>query len=481
MPASDDILLAVSEHFMIYVRGGGNIMFLDKAGNLLQSKNGESVSLSANDFFEGFIRNKNLSGTINQHNINRHLGIRTDVGVPEFCDPTLPPKKPCINTFYDARVHYDRGTKRFFILAHSHNGDPSVQKTIYDINSKEMVSSDYLTRRYIAFAVSKTEDPRDGFYQYMTTDSIYADWPRFTVSGGVLIATLYWGGTTKDGVKPTVRLFSVSDMINRHPILGSHKIYANEIKRRNIVDVTHYLSPTDAPIAYILRRVGSTIDIYSFDTRNDLNNFPKLAKTQVILDESKGAMGNVVTSAIYRNGKIYLTALKEIAKRVENVKPAKYRVRVISIPLVYNMNIAWFQASKNPSDGFYDEVIYPSNDNLGHWTPAVAVNKDGYMALVYGRSGIEKNPAFAPDAGYAHGESQHGNFSSFTFRVLHRGEDNISPLNFKSRKSVNVVVDPWDDQTMWMVQSYSKSGGGYKVAIGKISPPFIERGELRRR
>jgi hypothetical protein len=84
-----DPMLAVGHKFVI-VSQDHRLAFYEKKGNsveILRHPSGDPLKMTTTEFFAGFISNKNAAGNVNPHNINRHLGVRTDVNVPVECDP----------------------------------------------------------------------------------------------------------------------------------------------------------------------------------------------------------------------------------------------------------------------------------------------------------------------------------------------------------------------------------------------------------
>jgi hypothetical protein len=166
-----DPMIATGHQFVI-VTQDHRIAFLDREGNALLSKSGESTNLPATNFFEGFIQEKNLDGSPNDDNINLYSPHQ-------------------ISEFYDTRCTYDAASKRFAILSAARK--PGTTDT-----------------RFYAFAVSRTEDPRDGFEQYMTTESNYRDFPRLTVHGNRLLVAHNAAGQAAEGETPVLSAFDYS-------------------------------------------------------------------------------------------------------------------------------------------------------------------------------------------------------------------------------------------------------------------------------
>ena len=151
------------------------IEFFDKSGHRLSSKAGEPTCLSAYKFFSGFLAPKNPNGTANRNNINRHLRSPLTYDSAKSCDPNTGAQTPCINEFYDTRVAYDPTIHRFIILS-------AVRHPIFQDGINDLI-----VRRFFAFAISRSEDPRDGFDTYISTENNYSDWPRIATAPGQLV------------------------------------------------------------------------------------------------------------------------------------------------------------------------------------------------------------------------------------------------------------------------------------------------------
>ena len=171
-----DPMLAVGHQFIVATQDHA-IVFLDRDGNVLPSKAGEPPTpFSATAFFHRFIEELNPDGSANLNNINRYS-----------------PRQ--INEFYDTRVDYDPVSKRFAILSAAREGGTP-------------------DTRFYAFAVSKTEDPRDGFHQYMTTETNYRDFPRLTMNGDFLLVAhnASNGRADTDGDRPVLSAYHLPSL-----------------------------------------------------------------------------------------------------------------------------------------------------------------------------------------------------------------------------------------------------------------------------
>src|SRR5262249_746758 len=168
-----DPMLAVGHKFVI-VTQDHQIAFLGRDGVALPSKAGEATNLSATSFFNAFLPEKNPDGPPTPENLS-----------------AISPEQ--INEFYDTRVCYDSPSKRFAILSAARKGGTT-------------------DTRYYAVAVSKTEDPRDGFEQYMTTESNYRDFPRLTMHGNRLLVAHNAAVGGGEGEKPVLSAFALPSL-----------------------------------------------------------------------------------------------------------------------------------------------------------------------------------------------------------------------------------------------------------------------------
>ena len=496
-----DAMVAVGFNHVI-VSNAANIAFFDKkTGDQLQSKNGEPTKLSTTEFFWTFVTGTRADGSRNEHSINRHLALPTDPPSTyppnHTCDPDAsgPALNPCINAFFDTRVHFHPtgpSTGRFFIVAETRGDknitssgapcDPDVDPDCHNIN----MQANQLNRRYFAFAVSRTEDPRDGFYQWMTTEPHLFDWPILTVHGGVLAISAKVGSDRSNlspfGMKPSVYLFALEDLLDGGRYPRSHKLFIREAVDAHLVPLTHY-GDTANRMFFVQTRTWnpppewqaspaawppgplSKVDVYSFHYPSDWKRFPSIEQTSAPL---RFLLSNPIQGATFRDGKIYLTDVttgKDTSRSI---------IRIVRLPLT---NLATKpQASSSVSDGYLEERFGTSNPNdppgqiTDYEWPSITANKDGHIVIVYRR----KNPVF-PEARYSillAGEQE-----ARPSILLRKGDCNVGggKLDFQT-----AVVDPADDQTVWMAAFFAADDDqdcattndprGDRIVIGKVKP-----------
>lgn len=181
-----------------------------------------------------------------------------------------------------------------------------------------------LVRRYAAFAVSKTEDPRDGFHQYMITENNTRDWPWMAVNGDAFVVS-HKGDGSKTG--PVATVFSVRALAKgeRHP--PYFRYYS-----KNVNDINSVMPPQHqqnaAGLTFLLgNNKGLRLDIFAFPQVNDPWTAPSLLKTFVNFSTEKPS----VMGAVYRQSKMYLVDPYKVEG--EEGEPERYSVRVVRVPV----------------------------------------------------------------------------------------------------------------------------------------------------
>jgi hypothetical protein len=162
-----DASIAVGEKFVLACNNGRTAVH-DRAGNHLGT-------IGHGSLFSSLISpTVGSPPTVNEHSVNRHLPFQHN------CDATAKGSSDdstnqCITDFFDTRCAYDMKTKRFVTM--------SMMRWHLSGRYKDRL------QRLIAIGVSKTDDPRDGFFTYATTDNKYDDNPLLAATGGMAIIT----------------------------------------------------------------------------------------------------------------------------------------------------------------------------------------------------------------------------------------------------------------------------------------------------
>jgi len=187
--AGPELLIAASEHFVVTC-DTGKCKYYDKAGNGL----GGALLL----------RDRSTPGILDplKGDLYKHLQVQY------MCDPVNPdPDDACpMGAVYDTKLFYASTISRFIIVA-------SIKATGGDNRM-----------RHTLFAVSKTEDPRGGYYLYAIGDSLIRDNLQAAAGGGMLI--IAHGGSSESGLRPNAFLLDLRDLAANTGEIQSSKLSA---------------------------------------------------------------------------------------------------------------------------------------------------------------------------------------------------------------------------------------------------------------
>ncbi|MFT3770876.1 MAG: hypothetical protein QM820_36110 [Minicystis sp.] len=178
-----DPQVAVGDRYLIVFTAHHYKMFDKATGRPLADEGEIAPSGDFGTLFSPLWSPRDEKGAANAQNINTRLAFAADDPLP--CDPEEPTKsKACVNEFYDSRIMWDARRKRFWIESAARNQlgfcNPPSKPCDKPWHTRTQA------RRYIAIAVSKTEDPRQGFHRYILVNQ-YTDWPKIAVNDHYLI------------------------------------------------------------------------------------------------------------------------------------------------------------------------------------------------------------------------------------------------------------------------------------------------------
>jgi hypothetical protein len=466
-----DAMVAVGHQYVVMTQDHW-IAFFDRAGSLLPSKAGEKTKVSSTEFFGYFLKPFNADGSVNKNCINRHLQFPADAVAT--CDLTKPPALPCVDEFYDTRCTYDPKSRRFFICCAGRNQIwPGKPGGAYDV----------LGRRYFAYAVSKTEDPRDGFRIWFWNDNKkVADWPRIAVNGDNFVVAHQF----EEEGKPLAYVFSVPAMLQAqsnppHWTYGLADVGGGDPKR-TLVPVTHH--GDTGGLTYIVRP-GATFEIYAFaGSPAGGAGRPALMATSVSLGLAPSMLRG---GAVYRDGKIYFACMRKVTDRVTDQGGPRMSVRLVRIP-VKKTSASSIQASTDPAAGFLDHTFGRNapeddpDDLVSYEMPALAVGKNGVMVVAYGRVGVTTKVPLFPEARYsvyypnekAQRRSRVLKAGNFVPTFVHPDESKPTDTHYFDAPGIDYgtsVVDPVDDSSAWMAHEFAnKARGGFKTVVGVVKP-----------
>ncbi|MGH8094010.1 MAG: hypothetical protein ACREIF_11140 [Chthoniobacterales bacterium] len=499
-----DPQLAVGSNFIIGV-DASKIAFYDKTGQLLpmqkQKKNPGSTPSptpeSTNQFFAVFLqphlngdKAKNLRDVnwnlANTHNTTKELG----------CDPENPNKLGgCIVQAYDTRVLYDGLRGRFWIEDNLRNEVQTDNGNCHPDQEACVRPDSPWKQRFQAVAVSKTSDPRDGFFSVVFHLNHPGDWPRIAVhrryfilgSNGSTTVHLFDADAIangKRGIKDlllaTLTGSDLGDPAFVYPVVQHDKRDGSSPFEDPFFPGTG--DTTDVP-TFLLTTNGSRVTIFAFEDFQ-----PSPAQTKPRLMSASIDLGHdaphLFSPAVYRDGKIYMAGKHCVWGDGRDCRAA---VSIVVIPVFRDGKT--IGASKSIKKGFSDFLLGGDYGPDGSYEiPAIEVNKDNDMAVVYDRAEPGGGVPFfsgAPASYYSiflHDETGHRS------GVLHKADCTpiINPLtegcwlpspDLAHLDVAGIAVDPSDDTKFWMSHGYGSSGtdnpepgrvGTYKMVIGSV-------------
>jgi hypothetical protein len=438
-------ILVISDHWISYY---------GRDGKPLATKNGEATSMSADDFFKIFWQPTLPDGTSNPNNINKFLDFPSKA---LKVDTTKEPfgQTGAIEEWYDSRCAYDPVHKRFFFLSAERN-----HLWFNDPTTNPSGKYDGFVRRFFAFAVSKTEDPRDGWYYWSTTSSNYADWPRMAVSNGMLTVA----HNSPEAGKPFAYVFDESDLLAGHSNPGHFAYYAASFPgAAKVLPVSVYGSSGGwSYFVGVTKPTWNPVEVFGLTK-------PSSFSLAAPLKEGTAHLGTPLDFQIenpkLRNGKLYF------ASNLQAV-PDRLHVRVVRMPIkASNAGITLGTSGSGFMDYFFGKngPGDAPGDLVSYVRPAIAINKDDNGAIVYGRFGVTTAKPLFPEARYS---LLYGTKSKTEPSVLIRKGEFKPSMSMTDRLDlVNATIDPKDDKTLWLCHAYAKqSTGDYEIVVTSVKP-----------
>jgi hypothetical protein len=438
-------LLVITDHWISYY---------GRDGKPLPSKSGESTAMSATDFFKIFWEPTLPDNSPNPNNINKYLNFPSDA---LKVDTTKAPfgQKGAIEEWYDSRCAYDPAHKRFFFLSAARN-----HLWFNDTATNPNGKYDDFVRRLFAFAVSKTDDPRDGWYYWMTTSTNYADWPRMAVSNGTMMVA----HNSPQSGKPFAYVFDESDLVAGHSNPGYFTYYAADFPQAaKVLPVSNY-GPSDGMnyFAGVTKPHWNPVLVFGYAK-------PSSFKAAAPLKSGSASLGTPLDFQIdnpkLRNGKLYFASNLQVVSDRMHVRIVRIPIKVASKSITLTTSgggyLDHFFGKNGPGDAPTDLVTYVK--------PAVAINKHDNCAIVYGRVGVTTKKPLYPEARFSLLYAK--DTAPRPSVLIHEGDFNPGVGMYDRLDLVNATIDPKDDTTLWLCHAHAdKSVNGYTMVVTSVKP-----------
>lgn len=429
-------------------------LFDRATGQPLPDREGDEIP-SAGDFnglFSPLWAPRDRKGQPNAANVNTRL--RFAQGDPLACNPEDPMKhRACVREFYDSRVLYDPVRKRFWVESAARNHLWFCKKSDKEPCNKEEHTQTQ-ARRYIAVAVSRTEDPRQGFHRYILVDE-YADWPKMALHDRYLV--LGHRATTN------VYVFDADKLAAGNPDGGPvrvAKLNASSFPGVKWLVPVDHKSPA-GPMTYLLGTSG-TEKVVPFAL---MNPDPNRAAPPVVIKGPSVSIGEEISipdnNAVWNNGMLHVAWDPCKARS----GACQYReVHMLRLPLQPQPGKPDIWAGDDPARGFLRLAIggrEPDDgpdDVLDYEKPVLDVNRRGDVVIAYARKGYQTRAEVLPEVRYS---------------ILYAGESKARPgvlvrkgtwpglpdIDDNVHAGIDLAgaqTDPVDGITVWFSHAYAE-------------------------
>jgi hypothetical protein len=388
-----------------------------------------------------------------------------------------------ITRYNDLRTLFDPYRRRFWVLANG--GNPQTYST-----------DPAKTRPVLAFGVSKTENPMDGWYLYWTyavahwglKDGVYqpgdsSDYPRIGIDPfAIHITNKVANAVTKDSRYHKVTFFPAAPLA-----AGTFKNGWQFWDLKNpdgsmagpIQPVVHHGS-TDRAF-YVSRYKSDKVLVWTLT--NPLTSSQKMSRTQVSVKSftspvnapQKGSTKLIKTtnlktgpvSAAYRSPFLYVV--------FNDAHDWFGDGQVLSSIRLLRMSVSGLPDSSVSESGFFDRTFGknssiddPADAHIHYAWPAVEVNKNRDVIVVYARSG----KTIFPEVRFT--VLRHNESDVSPSRLLQSGKATYNPTGAMSPlpwgDTGGACVDPVDDTGIWMAQQYATTAptdNNFEIWVGK--------------
>lgn len=487
--ANDDLLVAAGRD-SVGVALMADVYFYDKSGNPLTGGGlSSSGRLPLSAMFAEFVR----KGPLRAGQEPSPLDVNQFMGFEESCDDPSYPETDgysyCVSSApYDTRVHYDPKGDRFVILANLRNRVwTNYFKNEYyhpELSEAELLALEYsedfdtcgyfatpqgvaealpnpehckLARRLRAVAVSRTSDPRDGFYTYVFVENNYRDWPWMAVDGDWAILSAQ--GVEHPGAAAST-LLSLADLRKGKVRPQYLNFYANELAGRIRVEPPQQV---DTLPGYSLVTEVSGEEWWFFTLPHPTTPYAK--QSPGVLNVSLDGVSNFSRErAVYRHGALHLTRPVE-TEITEEIR--KSEVHHVKLPLWLSGKQPY--VSTQASQGFKKWIHVSADPNtLRLDEPVLAVNGADETLIAWGHSGVYAADAEPPRVEH----TLWRNGASFLDwrRTFRAGDGYASGYPAAKIKAIGASVDPVDERTFWVAHKYGMANGGWGIVIGSVDP-----------
>jgi hypothetical protein len=456
----DPAVVVGDRYLMVYT--AHRYQLYDKAtGQLLPSEDDDEVAV-VGDFstlFSPLWAPLDKRGAPNRASVNKRL--RFAAGDPLGCDPEDPLGKrspACVREFYDSRVLWDPAHKRFWIESAARNHLWFCTRSSTEPCTDPKWSPTQ-PRRFIAVAVSRTEDPRKGWHRYVLVDE-YADWPKMAIHERYLV--LGHRGS------PNVYVFDADKLAAGNPDKGPVRLArydAASFPGARFIDPVNHHGPTGGATFLFGTDGSDRVTVFGLVSPD-----PSRAAPPVLVAGPRISVGAKLetfdNNAVYRDGKLYVT-WDECTPGYDECGPRRIRVLRLPVLLGRASGKAVLTASTDPSQGYLDlafggrEPDDAPGDVADYVKPVLDVTAAGDVVVGFARRGFRTRAPVPFELRYA--ILYHGEAAPRPSVLVRRGTWAEAPdIDDNGKAGIDLAgaqTDP-DDQRVWI--SHAVSDGATK-------------------
>lgn len=453
-PIGPDPQIAVGEKYLLALDSGAYTFYERSSGDPVPSPTDAAgcvlpMSGYFTNLFAPLLSNKDPdSGAANSSNVNALIDLPSGSRVCHRND-IFEADSGCINEVYDARAFYEPGRGRFWIAAAARNkvwkckereGDGTCSsscpaRTYCD--EKRCIACGNEARRFVFVAVSKTDDPRDGFFEYALVED-YADWPMFSVNNDRLIVTHLTG--------KRVFVFNakkLADGASQDPFIRSYGV--THATFSEVDAITPVTQRDEGGISYLLGQRGNDLHIYAFK-----DSTPVPAHVKVPLTRPP----NWWMNPVFRNGTFHFAY-----DRLADAAKDRYVIDVFSIPIQTSQSLAI-------SYGAPDRHTLSGSEDASLRIPGLEVETNDVIGVWYQRY---PRGTGTPDVRYSVLYPQEDEFRESQKLHFGRSRPNDQDAFAGSLDLPGGASDP-SDVAIWFTHAYTDTDGSFLQAIGSIKP-----------
>jgi hypothetical protein len=465
-----DPMIAAGHNYLVISQDHSFVFYNKNGFQLAEKVGGIKVKWSATDFFQP---------VIDAANNNSFAMLQTapdDILTKCQSDGNTGSCKLLCEA-YDTRVIYEPGNKRFIITS-------AVRNTSWHDDDYPELCNTYSIRIFV-FAISNTEDPRDGFKMWYWTKNNYRDWPRISADKDVL--TVAHNGDGADGT-PAIYAISMEDLMNgvNNPRWFTYRKGVGNTPG-SVIPVNKYKSTNTSFDNYVmfLKADGDNAILYYYKKSAGMwNNKPELQETEIDLENDISLSWH--ERPVYRNGCIYFSSIVKTADAFPNFRPKIYGFDLYRLPLKKDGNDIEFNESSSRK---MEYPVYPMDattlEFISYELPSIAVDERGTLLTAYGRWGKKNSGDIFPEARYfLFYENENGHRPSKALKTggympmfTPKGTNTPVPDGFynygdatdKFADYTTVTADPEDRFVFWIAHVYAdEKDSKYKMVVGKV-------------